>query len=54
MNLLDQVKQAILAPNGIQELHIEQVMHNLLSAAVDEADLYFQSSHSDSPFSEIS
>ena len=48
MNLLDQVKHAILAPNGIQELHIEQVMHNLLSAAVDEADLYFQSSHSES------
>lgn len=48
MNLLDQVKQSILAPSGIQEQHIEQIMHQLLSADVDDAELYFQSSHFES------
>lgn len=47
MNLLEQVKQAILVPYGIQELHIEQMLQQLLSSEVDEADLYFQSSHTE-------
>ncbi|NOT83824.1 MAG: metalloprotease TldD [Methylococcaceae bacterium] len=48
MNILDQVKQSILAPTGIQEQHIDQIMHTLLSAEVDDAELYFQSSHFES------
>jgi TldD protein len=48
MNLLNDVKQAILAPTGIQDQHIERIMHNLLSADVDDAELFFQSSHFES------
>jgi TldD protein len=48
MDRLIQVKQAILAPTGLQEQQIEQVMNSLLSAKVDIADLYFQSRHAES------
>ncbi len=48
MDTLLQVKQTLLAPNGLNEAHIEQLLHHLLSTDVDEADLYFQSSHFES------
>jgi len=48
MDRLNQVKQVILAPCGLQETHLEQVMNNLLSAKVDIADIYFQASHTES------
>lgn len=48
MDRLTLVKQAILAPSGLQESHIEQVMNSLLSAKVDIADIYFQCSHAES------
>jgi len=48
MKLLNLVKQAILTPVGIQDSDIEKIMSLLLSSPVDAADIYFQSSHSES------
>ncbi|NOQ34353.1 MAG: metalloprotease TldD, partial [Methylococcaceae bacterium] len=48
LDILNQSKTAILAPSGLQEQHIDQVMNQLLSAKVDAADIYFQSSHYES------
>ncbi len=48
MALLTQVTQSILAPHGMQTGDIDQVMAKLLSAPVDAADIYFQSSHFES------
>jgi len=47
-DILDLSKAAILAPNGLQSQQIDQVMNQLLSAKVDIADIYFQSSHHES------
>ena len=49
---LEQVKQSILAGNGLQIQDIDRVMSALLSAPVDAADIYFQSSHFESWSSE--
>lgn len=48
MELLNLSKQAILAPASLQEHHIEKIFNQLLSSPVDIADIYFQSSHSES------
>ncbi|MEI7839371.1 MAG: metalloprotease TldD [Methylococcaceae bacterium] len=48
MHLLELARQAILIPAGIQDSDIEKLMNQLLSAEVDAADIYFQSSHSES------
>lgn len=48
MELLNLAKQAILLPSGIQDTDIEKIMSRLLSSPVDAADIYFQSSHSES------
>lgn len=48
MPLSEQVKQSILAGNGLQSQDIDRVMSALLSAPVDAADIYFQSSHFES------
>ena len=48
MPLSEQVKQTILAGNGLQTQDIDRVMSTLLSAPVDAADIYFQSSHFES------
>ncbi|MFA5984204.1 MAG: metalloprotease TldD [Methylococcaceae bacterium] len=48
MESITQVKQAILEPNGIQDSDIEKIINSLLSAPVDAADIYFQSSHYES------
>ena len=48
MKLLNLVKQTILTPVGIQDSDIEKIMSRLLSSPVDAADIYFQSSHSES------
>ena len=48
MKLLNLVKQTILTPVGIQDSDIEKIMSRLLSSPVDVADIYFQSSHSES------
>ncbi|ANE54203.1 MULTISPECIES: metalloprotease TldD [Methylomonas] len=45
---LEQVTQSILAGNGLQTQDIDRVMSALLSAPVDAADIYFQSSHFES------
>ncbi|NOQ13720.1 MAG: metalloprotease TldD [Methyloprofundus sp.] len=47
-NLLQLAKQAILVPAGIQESDIHRVMDQLISGTVDDGDIYFQSSHSES------
>ncbi len=39
---LNLAKQSILAPVGLQDQDIDQVMNSLLSAPVDAADIYFQ------------
>lgn len=41
-------KQAILVPTGLQESSINRVMDQLLNGAVDNGDIYFQSSHYES------
>ena len=48
MPLSEQVKQTILAANGLLPQDIDRVMATLLSAPVDAADIYFQSSHFES------
>ena len=48
MDLLSTVKQHILSGNGLQTQDIERVLANLLSSAVDDADIYFQASHFES------
>ena len=48
MELLNLARQAILVPAGIQDGDIEKIMNRLLSSPVDAADIYFQSSHSES------
>ena len=48
MALLAQVKQSILTANGLDAHDIDKVMAALLSAPVDAADIYFQSSHFES------
>ena len=49
MDTLNQVKQSILSPYGMQEKDIDQIMDSMLSGvAVDNADIYFQSSHFES------
>jgi TldD protein len=48
MKILNLAKQSILTPVGIQDSDIEKIMSTLLSAPVDAADIYFQSSHSES------
>jgi TldD protein len=48
MELLTQARQTILAPAGIQDSDIQKIMNQLLSVPVDAADIYFQSSHSES------
>jgi len=48
MPLSEQVKQAILAPNSLLPQDVDKIMATLLSAPVDAADIYFQSSHFES------
>jgi len=48
MDILNQVKQSILVPYGMQENDIDQIMDSMLTATVDNADIYFQSSHFES------
>ncbi|QPK63089.1 metalloprotease TldD [Methylomonas sp. LL1] len=48
MPLSEQVKQTILAANSLQSHDVDRVMNTLLSAPVDAADIYFQSSHFES------
>lgn len=48
MPLSEQVKQTILAANSLLPQDIDRVMSTLLSAPVDAADIYFQSSHFES------
>ncbi len=48
MNTLELAKKSILNPVGIQDRDIENIMNVLLSAKVDAADIYFQSSHYES------
>jgi TldD protein len=48
MPLLEQVKQSLLSSSSLQIQDIDRVMAALLSAPVDAADIYFQSSHFES------
>ncbi len=48
MEILNQVKQSILAPYGMQDNDIAKIMDSMLSVPVDMADIYFQSSHYES------
>jgi len=47
-DLLNLARQAVLTPSGLHDGDIEKIMNCLLSASVDDADIYFQSSHSES------
>jgi TldD protein len=48
MDLLNQSKQAILTPAALQDHDIDQLIAQLRGASADIADIYFQSSHSES------
>ena len=48
MPLSEQVKQTILTANSLLPQDVDRVMAALLSAPVDAADIYFQSSHFES------
>jgi TldD protein len=48
MELLNLARQTILMPAGIQDGDVEKIMSRLLSSPVDAADIYFQSSHTES------
>jgi TldD protein len=45
---LQQAKQALLVPTGLQESDIHRVMDQLVSGAMDDGDIYIQSSHFES------
>ncbi len=45
---LDIVKQQLLEPGGLAESDLEQTLNSVLSHRIDYADLYFQSSRSES------
>jgi len=47
-NALELARQSILVPVGMRDQDIDQIMSRLLSAPVDAADIYFQSSHVES------
>ena len=42
-DILLQAKQQLLAPAALDESHLQQILHGMLSHQVDAADLYFQS-----------
>ena len=42
--MLEIVQQQLLAPAGLEQHHLDQVLDHLLSHQVDLADIYFQSS----------
>lgn len=46
--VLQLAKQAILVPTGLQEKDIHRVLDQLISGAVDDGDIYIQSSHYES------
>ncbi len=48
MELLSLARQTILSPTGMQDNDIQKIMNQLLSVPVDAADIYFQTSHSES------
>jgi TldD protein len=48
METLAQARQTILAPTGLQDSDIQLIMGKLLSVPVDAADIYFQTSLSES------
>ncbi len=48
MEIVNQVKESILMPYGMQDKDITQIMDSMLSVSVDNADIYFQSSHFES------
>jgi TldD protein len=48
MELLSLARQTILTPTGMQDSDIQKIMNQLLSVPVDAADIYFQTSHSES------
>lgn len=48
VNVLELVKESILQPASLTEADIDRVMSTLLSASVDAADIYFQSSRYES------
>lgn len=47
-DLIEQAESIILQPVGLSINHIEQVMGGLLSTSIDQADVYFQASRSES------
>jgi len=47
-DLIQQAESTILQPVGMTVDDIEQVMGGLLSSSIDQADVYFQSSRSES------
>jgi len=48
MDIINQVKHSILSPYGMEEKDIDKIMDSMLSATVDDADIYFQASHFES------
>jgi len=47
-NIIDAVEAALLTPSGITEGHLQKVLNQLLSAKLDDGDLYFQAAHNES------
>src|SRR3990167_285402 len=47
-NLVDIAKQDLLDPAGLTDQKLQQVLSSTLSNTVDNADLYFQSTYSES------
>lgn len=47
-NILDLARHDLLDPGGLTENHLQQVLHHLAGRDVDYADLYFQSTYSES------
>ncbi|KAF3981229.1 MAG: metalloprotease TldD [Methylococcales symbiont of Hymedesmia sp. n. MRB-2018] len=48
MDILNQVKQSILSPYGMEDKDIDVIMDSMLSTTVDDAEIYFQASHFES------
>ena len=47
-NFLDIAKRDLLDPAGITDSQLQNILGNVLGTTIDNADLYFQSSYSES------
>ena len=43
LSMIQRVSEHLLVPSGLQDHHLDQLLHTLMSTGADDGDLYFQS-----------